>query len=100
MGGFSIWHWIIVLLIVLLLFGAGKLPQVMGDLAKGIKNFKAGLKDEDDADKPAPAPAPVQANPVQANPVETAPVTAPRVETPADSPRDQPPGPPVKPPAA
>lgn len=49
MGFSSIWHWIIVLLIVLLLFGAGKLPKVMGDLAKGIKNFKAGLKDEDEA---------------------------------------------------
>src|SRR3546814_12730133 len=48
MGFSSIWHWLIVLLIVLLLFGAGKLPRVMGDLAKGIKNFKSGLKDEDD----------------------------------------------------
>jgi len=60
MGGFSIWHWIVVLLIVLVLFGAGKLPQVMGDVAKGIKNFKAGLKDEEEdgeANKPAPPPA-------------------------------------------
>ena len=47
MGATSIWHWIIVLLIVLLLFGAGKLPKVMGDLAKGVKSFKAGLKDDD-----------------------------------------------------
>ena len=54
MGFTSIWHWIIVLLIVLLLFGAGKLPKVMGDLAKGIKNFKAGLKDEGE-DENAPA---------------------------------------------
>ncbi len=53
MGSFSIWHWIIVLLIVLLLFGAGKLPKVMGDLAKGVKSFKAGLKDEDEAADPA-----------------------------------------------
>ncbi|WP_448206514.1 twin-arginine translocase TatA/TatE family subunit [Azospirillum sp. sgz302134] len=52
MGFSSIWHWVIVLLIVLLLFGAGKLPKVMGDLAKGIKNFKAGLKDEDEATTP------------------------------------------------
>lgn len=50
MGFTSIWHWLIVLVIVLLLFGAGKLPKVMGDLAKGIKNFKAGLKDEDEAE--------------------------------------------------
>ncbi|CAO3409692.1 twin-arginine translocase TatA/TatE family subunit [Azospirillum largimobile] len=48
MGSFSIWHWIIVLLIVLLLFGAGKLPKVMGDLAKGVKSFKAGLQDDSD----------------------------------------------------
>lgn len=50
MGFTSIWHWVIVLLVVLLLFGAGKLPSVMGDLAKGIKGFKAGLKDEEDAE--------------------------------------------------
>jgi sec-independent protein translocase protein TatA len=45
MGSFSLFHWAIVLLVVLLLFGAGKLPSVMGDVAKGIKSFKAGLKD-------------------------------------------------------
>jgi sec-independent protein translocase protein TatA len=49
MGLTSAWHWIIVLAVILILFGAGKLPNVMGDLAKGIKNFKSGLKDEDDA---------------------------------------------------
>ncbi len=48
MGSFSLMHWMIVLLIVLLLFGAGKLPHVMGDFAKGIKAFKAGMKDDDD----------------------------------------------------
>jgi len=37
-----------VLAIILILFGAGKLPRVMGDFAKGIKNFKAGMKDDDD----------------------------------------------------
>ncbi|MBP2227136.1 sec-independent protein translocase protein TatA [Azospirillum agricola] len=58
MGSFSIWHWIIVLVIVLLLFGAGKLPSVMGDIAKGVKAFKAGMKDEDET--PA-APPPVAA---------------------------------------
>ncbi len=49
MGSFSLMHWMIVLLIVLLLFGAGKLPHVMGDFAKGIKAFKSGMKDEDEA---------------------------------------------------
>jgi sec-independent protein translocase protein TatA len=43
-----------VLAVVLILFGAGKLPQVMGDMAKGIKNFKAGLAD-DEAPKDTPA---------------------------------------------
>ena len=49
MGFTSAWHWIIVLLIVVILFGAGKIPRLMGDVAKGIKSFKAGLKDEDEA---------------------------------------------------
>lgn len=45
--GLSVWHVVVVLVVVLILFGAGKLPQVMGDVAKGIKNFKAGLSDDD-----------------------------------------------------
>lgn len=49
MGSFSIWHWLIVLVIVLLLFGAGKIPSLMGDMAKGVKAFKKGLAEEDDA---------------------------------------------------
>ena len=49
MGSFSIWHWLIVLAVVLLLFGRGKIPELMGDVAKGIKNFKAGMKDDDTA---------------------------------------------------
>lgn len=47
MGFTSIWHWVIVLVIVLLLFGAGKIPRLMGDLAKGVKAFKSGLKEEE-----------------------------------------------------
>ncbi|OHV85203.1 twin-arginine translocase TatA/TatE family subunit [Ensifer sp. LCM 4579] len=49
MGSFSIWHWLIVLVVVLLLFGRGKIPELMGDLAKGIKSFKKGMSDDDDA---------------------------------------------------
>jgi sec-independent protein translocase protein TatA len=49
MGSFSMWHWLIVLAIVLLLFGRGKIPELMGDVAKGIKNFKKGMTDEDEA---------------------------------------------------
>ena len=49
MGSFSIWHWLIVLVVVLLLFGRGKIPELMGDMAKGIKSFKKGMSDEDEA---------------------------------------------------
>ena len=45
-GGLSIWHILLVLVAVLIIFGAGKLPKVMGDVAKGIKSFKEGLNDD------------------------------------------------------
>lgn len=52
MGTFSIWHWLIVLVVVLVLFGGrGKLSQLMGDMAKGITAFKKGLKDENTVEK-------------------------------------------------
>lgn len=44
----GVWQVILILAIVLIIFGAGKLPRVMGDLAKGVKNFKSGMKDEDE----------------------------------------------------
>lgn len=47
MGSFSIWHWLIVLVVVLLLFGRGKIPELMGDVAKGIKSFRKGMSDEE-----------------------------------------------------
>ena len=50
MGSFSIWHWLIVLVVVLLLFGRGKIPELMGDMAKGIKSFKKGMSDDEAAD--------------------------------------------------
>tara|TARA_E500000331_G_scaffold32243_1_gene26994 strand:+ start:694 stop:939 length:246 start_codon:yes stop_codon:yes gene_type:complete len=47
MGTFSIWHWVIVLVVVLVLFGGGgKLSRIMGDAARGINAFKKGLKEE------------------------------------------------------
>ena len=49
MGTFSIWHWLIVLAVVLLLFGSGKISGLMGDFAKGIKSFKKNMADETDA---------------------------------------------------
>jgi sec-independent protein translocase protein TatA len=54
MGSFSIWHWLIVLLIVLVLFGRGRVADIMGDFGKGIKSFKQGLNE--DEDKPGAAP--------------------------------------------
>jgi len=49
MGSFSIWHWMVVLLVVLLLFGTGKVSTLMGDFAKGIKSFKKNMAEEPDA---------------------------------------------------
>ncbi|QRM55366.1 twin-arginine translocase TatA/TatE family subunit [Sinorhizobium sp. BG8] len=49
MGSFSIWHWLIVLVVVLLLFGRGKIPELMGDVAKGIKSFKKGMTEDESA---------------------------------------------------
>ena len=48
MGSFSIWHWLIVLVVVLLVFGRGKIPELMGDMAKGIKSFKKGMADDEE----------------------------------------------------
>lgn len=54
MGSFSIWHWIVVIGVVLLLFGRGKISDLMGDVAQGIKAFKKGIQDDDKvAEKPA-----------------------------------------------
>jgi sec-independent protein translocase protein TatA len=48
MGGLSIWHWMLVLLVVLLLFGGNKMSGLMGDFAKGIKAFKKNMAEPDD----------------------------------------------------
>ena len=55
--GISIWQILIVVLIVVVLFGAGRIPRLMGDMAKGIKSFKAGMKDNDTADDASSTPA-------------------------------------------
>jgi sec-independent protein translocase protein TatA len=47
MGSLSIWHWLVVIVVVLLLFGRGKISDLMGDVAHGIKSFKKGLQDDD-----------------------------------------------------
>jgi sec-independent protein translocase protein TatA len=88
MGSMSLMHWLVVLAIVLVLFGAGKLPRVMGDFAKGIKAFKAGMKDDDDETTavhtptaPPPAVAPPSAT-VTSQPAAGA--AAPHASVPTD----------------
>jgi len=57
MGSLSIWHWMIVLAVGLLLFGGrGKISELMGDVAKGIKAFKKGMSDEEAAADKSDAP--------------------------------------------
>ena len=61
MGGFSIWHWLIVGIIILLLFGKGRFSDMMGDVAKGLKSFKKGMTEDEEAAaaaKPAPVAEP------------------------------------------
>ena len=51
MGGLSVWHWLIFLVVALLLFGgSGKISSIMGDVAKGIKSFKKGMTEEETAE--------------------------------------------------
>jgi sec-independent protein translocase protein TatA len=59
MGSLSIWHWILVILVVVLLFGRGKVSDLMGDVAKGIKSFKKGLA-EDDTPTATTDPKPIE----------------------------------------
>jgi sec-independent protein translocase protein TatA len=54
LGGLSLTHWMVVALVVVILFGAGKLPRLMGDLAKGIKTFKSTMRDDETAEAVLP----------------------------------------------
>jgi sec-independent protein translocase protein TatA len=79
MGGLSIWHWVIVALVILVLFGRGKISEMMGDFGKGVSSFKKGLAETEDIAKPAaqiPPPAPTPA-PTPAATSEPTPVPAP-----------------------
>lgn len=76
MGSFSLFHWIVVLLVILIFFGRGKISETMGDFGKGIRSFKKGMAEADqDVSSPAPPPTPAQLQPpIQADaakPVET-----------------------------
>ena len=73
MGTFSAWHWILVAIVVLLLFGRGKISEFMGDAAKGIKAFKKGLAEEDKPETPAAPTTTINHQP--APPPPAAPVT-------------------------
>ena len=76
MGSMSIWHWIIVLAVGLLLFGGrGKISELMGDFAKGIKSFKKGLSEDEKAEEPAKAD-PLKTIDHQAAPTAGAPVAS------------------------
>ena len=70
MGSMSIWHWVIVLVVVLLLFGARRIPDLASGLGSGIKNFKKALKEDDEKAVEATA-TPVQ-TPTTAEPTANA----------------------------
>lgn len=70
MGFGSIWHWVIVLLVVLVLFGRGRVSDIMGDFGKGIKSFKEGMADE--GDRPAAPPAQIESKGEAAKPTVSA----------------------------
>jgi len=71
MGTFSIWHWLVVLAIILLIFGAKKLRNVGSDLGGAIKNFKQSMKEDDDKTKQDAAEQDPKVIEGKATPVET-----------------------------
>ena len=77
MGGMSLWHWVIVALVILVLFGRGKISEMMGDFGKGVSSFKKGLAETEDVTKPAAQISPPPAAPAP----QTEPTPAPAAET-------------------
>ncbi len=65
MGSMSLWHWIVVIGVVLLLFGRGKISELMGDVAQGIKAFKKGMSDDDTVKSDSPKIEPGKTEPVK-----------------------------------
>lgn len=63
MGSFSLTHWLVVILVIVLLFGRGRISDLMGDFAKGINSFKKGLNDDAAPGSPAEPPPQVTQNP-------------------------------------
>ena len=76
MGGASIWHWIVVGVIIMLLFGRGKVSDLMGDVAKGIKAFKRGMADDEQAPASTAQVPHAQVPPVQVPPPVVPPAPA------------------------
>lgn len=79
MGSMSVWHWVIVAVVVMLLFGRGKVSELMGDVAKGIKAFKKGMADDETQPNQTAATPPAGPNdPVRTLPHQGAPGAAPQ----------------------
>jgi len=75
----SLWHWIVVIGVVLLLFGRGKISELMGDVAQGIKAFKKGMSEDDTAKTDAPKIEPAKTEPVKTldhQPADSSPAAA------------------------
>ena len=86
MGSLSIWHWLVVVVVVLLLFGRGKISELMGDMAQGIKAFKKGMSEDTEAKAEPSKPDSVktidhQPAPATASPATPAPGLAGRAES-------------------
>ena len=75
MGSFSIWHWLIVLLVVVLIFGTKKLKNIGADLGGAVKGFKDGVKDGGSTPE-TPATPPAQVNTTRTNDANTVDVEA------------------------
>ena len=87
MGSFSLVHWVIVLIVVLLLFGRGRVSEIMGDFGKGIKSFKQGLNEDSTPGQPT---APTAQIPPQIQPAPPASQTTLNGDAVADSSQSKP----------
>ena len=71
MGSFSLWHWLVVIILVLLLFGRGRISDMMGDIGKGLKSFKQGMA-EDEKTPAEPRQLPREQRPIDITPQQPA----------------------------
>jgi sec-independent protein translocase protein TatA len=70
MGGLSLWHWLVVGVVILLLFGKGRFSDMMGDVAKGIKSFKKGMTEDDESQRRLTEEKKLDVPSAQARPVD------------------------------